>query len=174
MKSCVYSWSLFLQRKYHTILLILFVVTGSLLGMLCAVTSRSILDSMMRGCAYASVSIVRMVFAVLLPFAAVILAALYSKCSALFPICFFKFFSFCFCMMGIRLAYGSAGWMLCGLLMLSDAVSVLLLFRLSLRHINGFLPTFGSELLLSILLILGISLLDYIYIAPFLARVINN
>ncbi len=174
LKVCVYSWNLFLHRKYHQIVLILFASTGSLLGILCAVSSQPLLDSMMLGCVYASVSIVRMAFAVLLPFAAVILAALYSKHSALIPICFFKLFCFSFCMMGIRLAYGNAGWLVCGLLMLSDAVSVMLLLKLSLHHINGFLPSFGSELFWSILLILGISLLDCFYIAPLLARIIIN
>ena len=173
MKICFYSWNTFLHRRYNFILLTLVIIAGSYLGVLCALDSRQLLFSMMRGCLGASVSIVGLAFALLLPFFAVILAALYSKHSALFPVFFFKSFCFCYCLTGICLAYGSAGWLVCGLLMLSDSVSLLLLLKLCLRHINGFLPTIASDVFWSMLLIVGLSVLECLYIAPFGMRLIN-
>lgn len=174
MKTIFYSGNVFFQRKYRLILLILYLVTGSLIGVFCAIKSRADLIPLMHGITSASVSIVRMVFAILLPFFAVILAGLYNKQSALLPICFLKLFCFSFSMMGICLAFGSSSWMVCGLLMFSDAVSVLLLIKLSIRHASGFLPSFGSELFQSLILIVGIGMLDCFCIAPFLVRIISN
>ena len=173
MKIIVYSWKAFLHRRYRHILFVILLITGSFLSILCARNSQPAL-SLMRGCIYASVSIVRLVFAVLLPFFAVILAVLYSKHSVLVLICFMKVFCFSFCLMGLRLSCGCAGWLVCGLLMFSDAVSVLLLLRLSLRHINGFLPSIGADLFKSISIAVGVSVFDCLYIAPFLARITNN
>jgi hypothetical protein len=173
LKIPFYSWNAFLHRRYNHILLTLVFMAGSSLGILCALESRQFLLSLMRGCLGTSVSIVGLAFALLLPFFAVILAALYSKHSALFPVCFLKCFCFFYCMMGIWLTYGSAGWLVCGLLMLSDSVSLLLLLKLSLRHINGFRPTIGYDLFWSIFLTVGLSVLDCLYIAPFGMRLIK-
>ena len=173
LKIRFYSWNAFLHRRYNLILLTLVTMAGSTLGILCTFESRQPLVSLMHGCLGASVSIVGLAFALLLPFFAVILAALYSKHSALFPVCFFKSFCFCYCMTGVCLTYGSAGLLVCGLLMLSDSVSLLLLLKLSLRHINGFLPTIASDVFRSMFLIVGLSVLECLYIAPFGMRLIN-
>ena len=113
-----------------------------------------------------------LVYALLLPYLAVLLAAIYSKSSVLYPICFIKLFTFSFVLMGLRLAFGSAGWLVCGLLMFSDFISVLFLVSLCFHHIHGFLPSVYWDIGNRMIGIIAISLLEYYYIAPFLAQII--
>lgn len=173
LKIYFYSWNAFFRRRYPHILLTMASITALLLGISCAHKSHAITASLMGGCCKASVSIVRLAFALLLPFLAVFLAALYSNHTALIPVCAFKVFAFSFCGTGISLTCPSASWIICGLLMLSDGLSLLLLLRLCFRHIGGFRSGLGAELVTSMLLTVGISVLDCIYIAPFLVRILN-
>jgi hypothetical protein len=172
LKTCVYSRDAYVHRSFPYIALFFVLLTGSLLGTLCAKETSTISTTLMRGCIASSVSIVSLVYSLLLPYLAVLLAAIYSNSFALFPICFIKFFSFSFMLMGLRLAFGPAGWLMCVLLMLSNSVSVVFLVCLCFRNIRGFRPSVYWDIEKRMITILGISLLDYHFIAPYLAQII--
>ena len=174
MKNHLRSCWIFLFRCYTTVLLVLFLITGTILGILCACSTNSPMIPLMRGSAGSSVSIVRLSYALLLPFFAVVLSALYSHSFTLIPICFLKAITFSFALASLFRSFGTAGWLISGLLMASDAVSYLLLVRLSLRHIQGFRPSIGYDLLRYALVIIGTALLDCIYFAPFLVTIMND
>ena len=174
MKTIFYSWHAFFQRRYRRILLTVFLFTCSIVGFLCARDSQVLIASLMRGCFTASVSIVCSTFIILLPFFAVILAALYNRPIVMAAACVLKVFSFVFSTTGILMTYPSSGFLVCGLLMFTDTICVFLLLRLTIRYINGFPFDSVKEILRNMVLLIGISVLEKLYITPFLTVITQN
>ena len=172
MKTYFISRDTYLYRRFPYFAFFIVLLTGSLLGVLCAKETGTLFTTWMRGCIASSVSIVSLVYSLLLPYLAVFLVAIYSNSFALFPICFIKMFSFSFVLMGLRLTFGSAGWLLCGLLMLSNSISVTFLISLCFRNIRSFCPSVYWDIGKRLICVLAISLLDYQFIAPILAQII--
>ena len=145
-----------------------------MLGVHCGFSANSSASSLMRGCCVSSVSIVSRCYVLLLPHIAVILMAFCSNAPGLIPICFLKAFMFSYCLASIWYAFGLAGWLIGGFLLLSDSVAFLLLIRVCLRHVCGFSDTVGYDLFKDSLIIIGVSLLECCYIAPFLVWIMNG
>ena len=171
---CPFSCNHYLCRRHPRILLCIAIITGILLGVFCGFDPSSSISSLMRGCAAASVSIVGRAYVLLLPLFAVILAAFCSKPFGLIPICFLKSFLFSCCLASIWLSFGYAGWLMSGFLLLSDSVAFLLLVKVSFRHVCGFSDMIGYDIFKASLLIIGVSLLECCFVAPFLVWIMNS
>lgn len=173
MKAYFYSWHSFLGRNTRIIALILSVCIAVILGIRCGVAAGDSFLPLVRSAAQSPVSTVRLLYSSLLPFLAAMIAVIYSKAVLLVPVCFLKILGFSICLTSVYIAFGSAGWLVSCLLMGSNAFSVLALLRYSIRHVSGFRSTAISDLAVSVATVLGISLLDRYFIAPFLAAVMN-
>ena len=89
----------------------------------------------------------------------------------LIPTAFWKAFSFSYAALGVILAWGSAGWLLCGLTMFGSFSALPVLWWYWLRHIGGegfsgrtFLPALGAMIV--------ISWADTAVISPFLTNIL--
>ena len=172
MKIFLYSWRFFLQRRSHTLLLALFSFFGSFSGVMSARNASDIFLSLMGGSSASSVSIVCRTFLLLLPYFAVMLAALYSYSFFLFPLCAIKTFFLGYCAMGIWLTYGSAGWIICSLLLGAEALSTFVFVRLCFCHIEGFHKSISKDILRGVFFAVVLGVLDVLWIVPLCANII--
>ena len=174
MTSVVQRYSAAKFRKGSTIFLALFWFLGLLSGVLFFHASGSSFNSMMRSILMDTVSIVDLVSVAMLPFLLSAFAVFLSSPWLLLSIAFFRAFLLSFVSMQILAAFGSAGWLLRLLLLFSDLLSAPL-FYLYIRWClsSDFSHAFRTFFLIICCSIL-IGSLDYVYILPFLADVINS
>ena len=160
----------FCRRKPLFLALCCFL--GFAFGMMAAQRSGDSYFSMMRMALSSHVSIPGLIASVSLPFLLAAFAVYIRHHGLLYGLCFIKMFLFSFVLMGLRLTFGSAGWLLCGLLMLSNSISVTFLISLCFRNIRSFCPSVYWDIGKRLICVLAISLLDYQFIAPILAQII--
>lgn len=175
MKACNVFYGRFPMqpRKHRRIFLALCFYGGLLLGAVLATQAEESFISWMRTVQVQRVSIVSLLGAAFLPFLISAYAVLISQVWLLFPVCFLKAFSFGFCVAGVSYVFGSAGWLVCGLLLFTDLCTMPMLLFFWLRHIDGaHRPQLAESALTASLLFLAGSL-DHCLITPFLAEIIN-
>lgn len=170
MKVCVYSSRCFASRWSQTGMLMLLVLTGVFLGAKCGYDAGISFSSLVGSSITETVSTVRLLFSLLLPFLAASLAVIYSKPLLLMPICAMKAFCFSCCLAGVFRCFESGAWLAAAVLLASDSFSVFLLLGFSFRHISGFRHTAVPDLLRCVVFALWVGLLYCFYIAPFTLR----
>ena len=106
-----------------------------------------------------------------LPFVAAYFSVYFSKYGLLYPIGFLKTFSFSLCAMCIYRCFGSAGFLVRGLFQFTDILLLPVLYWYSLRHLTGVITKKDS--FLCFFLFLGASYLEYRFVSPFLAMLIE-
>ena len=108
-------------------------ITGVWAGYLLYRSSEHIFISLMCGSYRSFVSIVLLLAGVTLPFLITAYAVHYKQLYILYFLCFIKAFSYCIAVLATYGAYGAGGWLMHGLLLFTENVSVCLLLFLWLR-----------------------------------------
>lgn len=175
MKTCSVFYGRFPSqpRKWRRIFLALCYCAGLLMGSIVAAQAQESIASWMRTAEFQRVSIVSLLSVTCLPFLISALAVMISQTWLLFPICFLKAFCFGFCATGVSCVFGSAGWLVCGLLLFTDLCSMPLLIFWWLRYLDGLRRLRFSDTALTASLLFLIGSLDHCVISPFLAGIIN-
>ena len=157
-------------EKHSGIILASFWCAGLLLGILAAASAGQDFATKMRSAASQPVSTVP--FLVYAPFLLSAIAIHLRQPWFILPCCFIKAFIFGFCAFAVTLAFGQSGWLVRFLFMFSDSMSVPVMYFYWLRCINGNLAKgFWFSGCCTVMLV-AIGLLDYCWIAPFLADLI--
>ena len=145
-----------------------------LCGILYCRTTGSITVSLMRGAAFCSVSIVRLLYAAMLPFLFVILTQLFQTPKWLIVISLLEIFLFSLHLTALHQAFHSTTWLLGIILMGSEAASVFLLLKFTFRHYRGFQTKSWNEIFFSLISVAAVCFLDCYFIAPFLMTLMNE
>ena len=156
------------SRKCGTMILAFTWTLGLCLG-LCAMVVGSNYDAFLR-----AVELKPTFFSImsilLLPIVISVLAVFAGQRWILYPLAFLKAFAFAYVGWSIVLTFGSAGWLIRLLVMFSDCASVPLLLwywnRVLTSEGNAMVPATVSV----VLTVLGIGLIDYEVISPFLVN----
>lgn len=158
------------SRKMNLILLAFFSVFGCSLGVYISHLSDTYTIYLMRMAASSPVSIVGLTFVILLPFLITAFAGWISKPLILLPISFFDSFSFTFILCCTIASFGSAGWLVCVMLLFTNIFVQLCLFWTWIRCFNGSFSSCAEDLFRCFLYSLAISFVDYFFVAPYLVQ----
>lgn len=129
--------------------------------------------SLMRAASVSRVSIVGLLICNVLPFLISAFAVSLQRSLLLPVIAFLKAFSFGFCAMAIVRAFGTAGWLVGGLLLFSDCLSLPALCWFWLRQADGRCVQLKKDLITGLLVTAIAGILDCCLIAPFLVHIIE-
>ena len=155
-----------LQQRYG------FWSAGMLLGIPAALAARDLLISMTRESVSCSVSVVGLLSATLLPFLISAYAVSLSEPWLLLIFSTVKAFCYSFCAIGVSLAFGQSSWLVRFLFLFSDYMLLPLLYLYWLRHIKGQAKPWELPACIGASLMVGC--IDYFWIAPFLASLIES
>lgn len=162
-----------LPRKWASLLLACFWSWGLVFGITLFFLAGGSTVSLMRRAAGCQVSIVSLLMTNLLPFLISALAVYIHKPRLLYGCAFFRGCLLGFVSLGTMMAFGSAGWLIRLLLMFSDICLAVLLYLYWLRHISGLRRFSGLACSgFAAASVLAASI-DYCFVAPFLARLID-
>lgn len=161
------------SRKSNTIFLAFIWVCGLFFGVNLSDSAGSDFVSLMRGASRCSVSIVCLLSVSLLPFFFSAFAVYIRSFRFLAALCFIKGCLFAFISAGIFLAFKDAGWLLRLLMMFSDLFCLVPLWWCWISLITGgpqgrFGPVWKGSLVA-----LGIVCLDFCFVSPFLAKLVE-
>lgn len=131
------------------------------------------LISLMRSILYGSVSIMRLVFLLFLPFLLSALAVFCFGPRSIYPVAFGKGLLFSFVSMGVFSCFGSGGWLVWMFLCFSEIVTVPLLYWFWLRLLGGNHVAGLKESLLLLAPVFLIGSIDHCLITPFFADLIK-
>lgn len=161
------------RRKGPRLLLALTWLSGWLCGLLFAFLSDDFLISLMRGTLTAPVSIVRLLGASTLPFLISTFAVFLLR-PILLPVCFLRAFLSGLLSGGLVRVFGSSAWLIRFFLMFGDILTAPILYWFWLRGVqNRHRPSFWeTAACISAALLIGS--VDYRFISPFLARLIES
>lgn len=129
--------------------------------------------SLMRAAAESCVSIVGLLVATLFPFLFAAAAVFFSKPWLVLPVLFCKGVSFGACAYGVCAAFGDAGWLVRLLLLFSDSCMIPILFWFCLRHMGGRIQTVKRDLAVAAMAACLVGSVDYCFVSPFLATLIE-
>lgn len=149
-------------------------VLGMLLGVFSAHGAEGTLIPLIRQSVSSRSSALGALCAALLPFLLSALAVSFSEPWLLLLISSFKAFSFTFCACGVSLAFGQSSWLVRFLFLFSDLCLIPILYLYWLRHLRKDRITRYWELPCCLgwaTLICGI---DYWFISPFLASIMER
>jgi len=146
---------------------------GLLFGTLLAACADTYFHSWMRLAVSDRVSIVCLLAAQLLPFLIAAYAVNISKLRLMYAVCSIKLFAFTYMGSVIGIAFGSAGWLVRLLFLFSDFILVPCLCWFCFRRTLDNNRTAKRDLLICIGICIATALIDYLFISPFLARIID-
>ena len=172
MNRCLFSSVRLLWQKRANYFLLLFWIVGFAIGAMCiffaydlyagAIQSVAVMDATVLGLfLLGAIPLMLSYFAIRLSIAPLILIPAFTKA-----------FSFAFCSFGILWTYGSAGWLIRALLLLTDSTWVVILLFFWLRNATGEHETLKRDLLFSVAIGGTVVLIDYLYVVPLLHSVI--
>lgn len=147
---------------------------GLLVGTLIAAMVDIDVFSLMRTAGDSRVSIVVLMAVIIIPFLISVLSVSLSKPWLLLPVCFFKAFSLGYCISGVCIIYGSAGWLVRLLLLFSSTVSAPVLYWFWLRHISGTKKYLWLDFMICAAVVFLITVIDYRMIAPLWDHLLNT
>lgn len=149
-------------------------ICGLFCGMFFVSVAEDAFLPLMRTVAYSRVSIVGLAAVLVFPLA-ISAATVYLTVPAfLFPICFFKAFSFGCCLYSVSVAFGSAGWLVRVLLLFSDSCMMVPLLWFWCRHQAGNRDLIKQDLVVCASCAALIGATDYFLISPYLAELMNH
>lgn len=128
--------------------------------------------STMRAAASSHVSIIGLLSAILLPLLFSAFAVYISQPQLLLPVAFCKAFLFSYLAFGVTAAFGTAGWLVRGLLMFSDCLTLPLLWWFWLRCLRIPKEDATHCFFFACAAALLIGCVDYCTVSPFLANLI--
>ncbi len=159
----------FSEKKNQLTVFVLasFWLIGVVVGCILAI-SDPVSFSLMRSACETRVSILWLSILSILPLFVVSVVVYYRLHYLIFPICALRAFNFGYCVCGVYLSFGSAGWLVCGLLLFSSLLSVPVLFWFCCRCLCRTLSTGRGEFISCLVITLLITLVDYLWVSPFL------
>lgn len=138
-----------------------------LIGILLASNDPSIF-LLMRTAPTCHVSIVGLTVVLILPVSFSIVGLIFRKFVINYLILAVKAFLTGYLLYGLLSYYGSAGWLVRGLMLFSDSTINMVLLWLIFRHINGNRGTLAVDSTISVFLAVSIGITDYLFVSPFL------
>ncbi len=143
-------------------------------GLFCYGSSDVSYFSLMRSYSFGTVSIVRMLMLSLFPYFLTAIAVLFSASWLLYFLCFGRAFVFCCVSFCFLCAFGSAGWLIWFLALLSDLAGLPILYFFWLKFLSGAMrrKCFSSFFLMGIGTLL--CSLEYYIVLPFLASLLSK
>ncbi len=164
----------FLQiRKVCIIFLAFFILCGFAFGIYTAGYSDVSVYSLVRTVSCCRVSTVNRILAVLLPFAFSAVAVALSNSLLLYPLIFIKCFLYSFYMFCICSLFEQGNWLACLLFLFSDTAALFALLIFVIHYISGFNSTAYIALFAVASLSFGFSVVDSIFITPFLTTLLS-
>lgn len=152
-----------------------FAIMGSLTGIVLAtVSSTHTLSSLMRIAACSDVSIFGLMVVAFAPFLICLFAISVSKPWLFYPVCFLRLLLFSFCAVGINSAFGSAGWLMCGLLQFTDLCTLPLFLWFSYRAVKSSCATVFKDAAVYITAAAVIGIADHCLVSPFLVALMQT
>lgn len=167
-----YSGARLCWRRIFPVSLASFWCLGLLLGGVAAAGTGSGFAVSLYRCARQSVPMLRLIVLLLLPFLFSAFAVSLSQPWLTLPICFAKAFLVSFCACACMHSFGSAGWLICMLLMFSDGCLLPLLCWFWLRHGDGTRQALARDTAACAVVTILVGSLDASLIAPFLASIL--
>ena len=143
---------------------------GMMLGILAAASAGEYLTAKMRSAASQPVSIIP--FLAYAPFLLSAVATHLRHPWLILPCCITKAFLFGYCAFAVTLAFGQSSWLVRYLFLFSDVVSIPIVYVYWLRCIKGNCAKGFWLSGICLVALLLVSLIDYFWIAPFLADLI--
>ncbi len=157
-------------RCHSGIILASFWCAGLLLGIMAAASAEEILFSKMRSAVAQPVSIVP--FLAFAPFLLSVIVIHLRQLWLILPCAFIKAFTFGFCAFAVTLAFGQSSWLIRVLFLFSDIAAIPIMYFYWLRCLKGeHAGSFWFSVCCTGALI-GLALVDYCWISPFLASII--
>ena len=154
------------RRKYGTSILASCWTLGLVFG-LCAVAAGSF-NPAFEQAADLPPSFFSIISVLLLPIVISLLTLFAGQRWLIFPLAFLKALCFAFVGWSIVITFGSAGWLIRLLLMFSDCASVPLLWWFWNKALTSEIDALVPASIAAVLTILGIGIVDYGIISPFL------
>ena len=161
-------------RKFSRFLLAFFSISGCILGIVTARTADTYFLSLMLQAMCLPVSIVDLLFALLFPFVMTTVISYISKPMLLLPLCFLKSLFYGYLLCSVCMLFTAGGWLIGGMFLFSDSVSLVLLLFYSLRYLNGFQNSCGRCIIISTLIVSLTALLDVCVVSPYLSAIIKS
>ena len=160
-------------RKCSTIFLAFIWITGLICGASLFRLAGNSFSSLMRGAVSGSVSIVSLLSVSLLPFLFSAFAVYIRSDRLLATLCFIKGCLFALVSCSILSVFGSAGWLIRILLMFSDLLCIIPLWRYWIFCTSGTSKGLLKPLTVAGTLVSCIVYLDYTWISPLLVKLIE-
>ncbi len=161
-------------RKAGTYFLALSACLGSSLGVYFSVSADTNISSQTLADAFGRVSVFGILVTLFLPFLiSVILVFLHRRWLVL-PLCFVKTFLFGFCSHTVTATFGHSGWLICRLLLFSDAIAMVVLLWLWHRCLDPDRVIKPELLIGCAVFFVCVAAIDYLYISPFLAALFQR
>ena len=160
--------------KYSRIFCIftLCAVCSAGLGVLLAASAGNQYFLLMRTAASCRVSIVGSAVTVFLPFLVSVFVITHSKPWLVYLICGINIFSLSASCYAICRSFGTAGWLMQGMMQFSSICLTVVLIRLSVLRLSG---TYGRRILICCIgAAVAIGMIEYFLISPFLANLIDS
>lgn len=111
-----------------------------------------------------------LLFIRLLPILITILVFSYSRPFLLIPLAFLKAFVFSFIAVSVTFAFGLSAWLISTLLLLCEGLTLSVLWFTWFVVLSGAVSYIHHEFTFSCVIVVLVFLFDYLYIAPFLSK----
>ena len=145
---------------------------GLCTGSFAAVHTTCPLSSLMGAAASGGVSIIGLFVSLCVPFMISVLCLRFHALILIYLTAFCKAVILGFCSCAVYCCFGSAGWLVRGLLLFSEIISCTALLWLVLKHISGSDHLLRDSVLCGTV-IAAAGLADYLAVSPFLAELWN-
>ena len=159
-------------KKSRPVLLVLCWLIGSALGIWMFQLQRVHFTSLMRGAFESPVSIVGLLLIVFLPLSITVIAVIYSKPFILYLLCLAKSAAYCLNVCAIYYLYRNAGWLVHGLLLVLDNLSIVVLWTMWCRGELFLKNQLPMKLAFCFALCTAVWILDYYVISRFAVLVL--
>ena len=159
---------------HHKTLWVVFCwIIGLLTGTVLAAGADPYSFSLMRQTVSCQVSIVDLFIAAAFPFLLAAYAVFIDRPKLLLLICGCKAFSFAFCAYTAAASFGTAGWLVQPIVQFTDICMVPVLCWFCIRHITGSADSLKKDMLVCMVFAAAVASIDYLVVAPFLAKLID-
>ena len=161
-----HSAAILVRKRFLRLLLL---VAAWIFGCICGTmtVSETVFSSLMRSGSSARTSIVGFMVTLSVPFILSYILYRFFGFYLILPIVFIKAFSYAYCYCGFRLTFGDAAWLVGGLSMFADSLSVFLLMWFWLK-LSGGKINLTNYLLGCLCILLAMGCIDYVCVAPLL------
>lgn len=151
-----------------------FSLIGATLGVLVSYNANPLILSMMRMAASLHVSIVDLLFLNLFPLLITAVVSVTEKTSLFYLLSLFKSFLYAYAVSTVCIAFGSGGWLVSCMLLVTNSICFMLIFWYWLRHIDGLKPSAMTDMLFVCIVSLTVGLADVFIISPYLGTLVKS